>query len=638
MNDFTILHISDLHANHKGTRLSRLMLNLLDDIRNEMSYVENKIIVVVTGDLVQKGNYDFGENVLSFFKCLREVLDTKFLDILIVPGNHDKLRNSLDSKILDSYSIEESESFYAQYWKYIQLNFDGYIELVDKIYEVMGVEAVKRTERKRMGTYGATVVEVEGKRLCFLLFNTAWSSEGDNDERNLRFGKFQLDEIKKRYDELSEEKGYDLVIALAHHPLSWLEGREESMLRSHILAQYFINCTVYISGHIHNRDVINWRSTRHSFTSLVSGLGWPEEEADMQHPYAHTYSCYTFNLDINSIDVYVRSSDDNDKFEPDFRIYSSQGDKRMSKIVMPIDWIKTQAYFYLGVVPGRSPKACYITEDIINLIQKYTAITGEFMRKMYIEIDKKKRDFATQIEASNDKALSEIEDYLYAGEKMSPNIKQKFEEKENIIYEEFSGYLQFICETLADLIEECINGEESQEKERRRVRVHFRYRNSRDGKYSQLCYNSNKGFQNYKMSDLEWGQLLQKSYEAKRALVASVNRGYCHMSFKNNSKKKDEKDKWTDFLTAVPQMEVNRCIVYDVEKRREKDSFPWITFGITTYDIRDSKALYILDYLKIDQIITDSIQQFHMIFPLNFERFLDRKIMESEKIADDTTK
>ena len=51
MNDFTILHLSDLHINQKGERLSLLMENLLIDIKNEMKFVDN-IIIVVTGDLV----------------------------------------------------------------------------------------------------------------------------------------------------------------------------------------------------------------------------------------------------------------------------------------------------------------------------------------------------------------------------------------------------------------------------------------------------------------------------------------------------------------------------------------------------------------------------------------------------------
>ena len=75
-------------------------------------------------------------------------------------------------------------------------------------------------------------------------------------------------------------------------------------------------------------------------------------------------------------DVYVRSSDDNSTFEPDFRIYNNKRDKANSKIVMPIDSNKTQAYFNLGVVKGRSPKSYYITEEALSLIQVYMPMVG----------------------------------------------------------------------------------------------------------------------------------------------------------------------------------------------------------------------------------------------------------------------
>ena len=40
MNDFTILHLSDLHISQEGSLLSLLMENLLKDIKKEMELVE----------------------------------------------------------------------------------------------------------------------------------------------------------------------------------------------------------------------------------------------------------------------------------------------------------------------------------------------------------------------------------------------------------------------------------------------------------------------------------------------------------------------------------------------------------------------------------------------------------------------
>lgn len=47
---------------------------------------------------------------------------------------------------------------------------------------------------------------------------------------------------------------------------------------------------LYEPRHVHNRDVINWQNNRHSMTTLVSGIGWPEG-SDL-HSAPHVYSCY----------------------------------------------------------------------------------------------------------------------------------------------------------------------------------------------------------------------------------------------------------------------------------------------------------------------------------------------------------
>ena len=146
MNDFTILHLSDLHINQIGERLSLLMENLLIDIKNEMKFVDN-IIIVITGDLVHKGNYEYKDSVIYFFTKLKECLGEKIIDIYIVPGNHDKVRNSIDKKILFEYEecSNDPDSFYRNYWKYFLVSFADYQELIKQIYSIF----MKKSEVKK---------------------------------------------------------------------------------------------------------------------------------------------------------------------------------------------------------------------------------------------------------------------------------------------------------------------------------------------------------------------------------------------------------------------------------------------------------------------------------------------------------
>ena len=73
MNDFTILHLSDLHI-EPIRKKNILMENLLKDIADEMKY-SNDILVVVTGDIVNKSNYEAKKEVIDFFQKLKNILN-----------------------------------------------------------------------------------------------------------------------------------------------------------------------------------------------------------------------------------------------------------------------------------------------------------------------------------------------------------------------------------------------------------------------------------------------------------------------------------------------------------------------------------------------------------------------------------
>lgn len=663
MNDFTILHLSDLHINQEGERLSLLMENLLIDIKQEMELVDD-IIVVVTGDIVHRGNYKYKENAIAFFKKLKEILKEKIKDIYIVPGNHDKVRNPIDAKIIQEYDFENksADPFYENYWKYILVSFSEYQSLVEEIYTIFFENKEEIKEKIKEDTYGTCVTEINGKRICFMSFNTAWSCLGDYDERHLIFGRFQLNKINEEYKKNRGKAGYDLVIALAHHPLNWLVGEEETLLQTNILSNFSLNCNIYISGHIHNRDIINWQSTRHSLTTLVSGIGWPDEEEDMQHPYAHTYSSYTFNLDINSIDVYVRSSDDNSSFEPDFRIYTKMRDKTSNKIVMPIDSNKTQAYFNLGTVENRSPKSYYITEETLSLIQIYIPMVGKFRKQMYVSLNRFKMDILDQIvghmsdkrkkldqlkkpekekriiekyreEIRNEEDIvDDLFDCFFRGMDMTENSRRYLKEHSEIVNECLISYMQDICSRLSNLLEESLKkikkfpSEEEDKELSYIVRVHFRAYNVKNEQYEQLCLGDSSKWMSYRMKSQEWGELLEEAYKIKHSLVASINQRYCRKSFETNQKKSKEESKWADFMTYIPDFRENDYTVYDTKTDELVKKRPWITFGITVYDKKSSQMLYILDYLKIGQIITECFKEFKVYMPIDMKKFVEEKL------------
>lgn len=177
---------------------------------------------------------------------------------------------------------------------------------------------------------------------------------------------------------------------------------------------------------------------------------------------------------------------------------------------------------------------------------------------------------------------------------------------------QFSTYLQQICRTLHDVF--------YKRWPELKLRVHFRYRiEETPNKYLQLCLYG-KDFNNYIMRELEWGELLEKAYEVKLPLIASVNERYCRKSFEKNKNKSNEQ--WVDFITVIPKFEKNYFIRREELTEKVSISRPFLTFGVTIYREEDRRILYILDYLRIDEIIGNAIKDFLYYFPIDIRHYV----------------
>ena len=95
----TILHISDLHI-HSNYDQDQVLDKFLDDLKNQ----EKIDLVVCSGDIFAKGNYNKSivEYAQNFFHKLNKI--TNNAEIILCAGNHDvnlKIRDSIFSSIFD---------------------------------------------------------------------------------------------------------------------------------------------------------------------------------------------------------------------------------------------------------------------------------------------------------------------------------------------------------------------------------------------------------------------------------------------------------------------------------------------------------------------------------------------------------
>lgn len=645
MNDIIILHLSDLHIDASSNTYSRLLKGLINDIKKEIAVVpDESVIIAVTGDVLHKGEKKAVPNAIKFFEDLYKVVKEKVVAIYIVPGNHDKFRTEENKFLIPAYrtigmNMERKfdQDFYTTFWKYQDETYSdekgsGYYELTKRIYEIFGVKNIDNHKYIK-DTFGVDVIEVLGKKYCFVMLNTAWSCIDETDTRQLILGKFQIDEIKRQYHDLVDsltEDGVELTFVLGHHPIGALFGQEEDSIFTEMISFEELNANAYLCGHTHDRTVINWVNNRHSINTFMTGIGWPENNSGY-HIGSHTYSMYVFNIDANSIDIYVRSTDDGGTFNPDFRIYTNTVDKSNKKIVFPIKAQKAQTYISLGAGPNRSSKAYYISDEFMEYIREYVLRIGSLRQSvgMMIEGDKNElydndwEDDERTIEGLSKDEI--IYNYLFADIKidkeddsMESIINEILAECSDIRYNMFLGFLQRLCQKMEKILlyDKIEDGDI--------VRFHFRYLADRNSYlYLKLCasFPEQIDASEHELSEIKYGELIEAAYKTGKGLIYSVNKSFC---------KSKLKDKWTNFLTVIPLFEGNNF------RRKYAESvyreYPFITFGVTVNSEKFNLLLYCMDYFSINKMLEEVINTYIRIFRIDINKFCDwaRKELEKE--------
>ena len=190
MNDLVILHLSDLHIDKGGRTYSKLHSALLSDIKNQInSIASDNIVIVVTGDIINKGERGAISNAKKFFQRLKEITANKVKALYIVPGNHDKKRTKANSILVPAYrgllngSNEDlfDETFIESLWPLQDATYEesGYNDLIQYIYN--DLFCMPEIGKIAKNTFGVHMLEIDGKKYCFILLNTAWSCADEKE-------------------------------------------------------------------------------------------------------------------------------------------------------------------------------------------------------------------------------------------------------------------------------------------------------------------------------------------------------------------------------------------------------------------------------------------------------------------------
>lgn len=250
-----IIHLSDFHLNEKNLKdWKDFVKNAFIEKIKESNIDIAKTIIVCTGDLVDKGNLNFDKSKDSFELFKEEVINYICNELsiplerfLIVPGNHDMIRNN------DSLKSELGNREYYKTYNNILISLKEILDNNER-------EGIKRNipfsefneklysgiENKYSSFLGnAFIYNIDEKKIGVACLNSAWRCYDDDDKDYLILGEESL----KRCTEYI--KDCEVKIALMHHPLDWF-NLEKDFITGHINKDY----NILLVGHVHESQSI----------------------------------------------------------------------------------------------------------------------------------------------------------------------------------------------------------------------------------------------------------------------------------------------------------------------------------------------------------------------------------------------
>lgn len=626
MREFSVLHLSDLHI--KGKNLSKTLDNLLKDIK-EQALSLNKIIIVVSGDIIDRGDYAKNKNgSIIFFQKLKDTLSDKVIDIHIVPGNHDRIRNtqtSLSSMAMQSNQVKGT----IDEWKVQEEGCASFLELSNNIYKIF------KKKKKLRQTFGVEVLKVYNMNVAIIRMDSSWISYGAPDENHsLIIGEYQREQLIADYQKIVNEleaknENITLTFAIAHHPISYLKPSEEDKVKECLINNEYLNVDYFMCGHTHERAISNWFNHERALTTLITGIGWDHNDPKIESlktKEEHRYSIYLFDYDNNVLDIIMRKTQINGVFDYDYSLYISETEKNTKKIFYPLKFRQEHPYMPLNAL--NSTKHLFVDNYILEIIKSVSIAQIEFRVKCTNLCERYKHDYLECLLDFMDINSKEYKDaYVMLYDRFfDPDSELILEEdpiflkEPNISYEHFTSYLQELLNYFAEIFSQCFDSDVD-------LRTHFRLYNEENDTYDQICRYSNKeSGDTDPPRSMPWGGLIEHAFKTKSAVVYSAN--------------KDENilvpPKWDDFITVVPKFHK-----YEIHKRKKQGGDkirPILSFGVSVKSpLHDTKflspQLHVMEFLGIDDCLKDIIDEFVKYFPVDYSKYSNYRNNQINKAA-----
>ena len=264
---FTWLHLSDFHL-RAGNQYDQnvVIASLLADINNQREQRNvTADAIFLTGDIAFSGKAEEYQVARDFIEELGKVSGVELSNVFCVPGNHDVDRSRITasvrgesraftsreqvSRIIGTAQLSLFTDRYAPYSEFIRTTFPWASHWSD--YSLSFTQNLA----------------IRGINVSLLGLNSAWVSGDDDDKGNLLIGERQIREA------LDKAKQPEILIALFHHPLSYLADFDSSDAQ----ALLDTRCDFVLHGHLHETHAARLVSPDSEVFYLAAGATYQDQ-------------------------------------------------------------------------------------------------------------------------------------------------------------------------------------------------------------------------------------------------------------------------------------------------------------------------------------------------------------------------
>ena len=279
------MHLSDLHVSGEDWQRDDVLGALVRDLPELLSDRELRPdLLLVTGDIASRGRREDYDGAFSLLERISRVLGLERTEhVFMVPGNHDVDRSRIGGMArlhhqalvqLGADALSETLGALFEHASELALYGERLREWCAFTERFLGRARAVSPERP----WRADVVTVRGLRVGVLSLCTAWASGSDREHGRLLLGERQL------RDTLVEagSSGAGLVMALMHHPPSWLHPEEQSAVRGRLEREV----DVLLHGHTHEAHSAVQTAAGSTHATLGAGAAYAGLGQDRYHGFS----------------------------------------------------------------------------------------------------------------------------------------------------------------------------------------------------------------------------------------------------------------------------------------------------------------------------------------------------------------